>query len=232
MRKTRPTECALKRARVEASSSALPTVTLLRHYYPHVLTLREYLASRLSNGSKKRSRRLLRYGSSDDNSEADESVVNLLDNIYVGCFDHCNVADYERIEGDISVFTQQVEQSDATISLTQGAFQQSEVGRSVACWPSLDDNLDPSTSSRKQALTLHADHRLRHLVSFPATAHLATAISHFVPWVPTYSIPGRRRGTRVCARNPWHSHQLRQSSCTDAEEISVVPTTQHNWTQG
>jgi telomerase reverse transcriptase len=122
-------EHAAKRTKLDKDSELHPTAPLLRQYYPQVVTLRHYLASRLSNFSKKRRKKLLQYGSSDRN-EHGAAVAELLDSTLVGTFNRVNAEEFEleTIEKDISAFTQQLTESANEISLTQGALKQSEVG--------------------------------------------------------------------------------------------------------
>jgi len=126
-RKTSNAETAVKKSKTATNSISCPTAALLRQYYPHVSTLREYLVSRLSKGSKQTSRHLLRYG---DGSQPDDdtAVIQLLDKTLIGCFDQSSVVNYESIDHDISVFTQQLSECSEVIGPTQGAFKQSEVG--------------------------------------------------------------------------------------------------------
>ncbi|KAK5164075.1 Telomerase reverse transcriptase [Saxophila tyrrhenica] len=113
-----------KRQKLVHGSTQPPAWTLLRQYYPTVLTLRRYLASRLP---KNRRKRVLHYGrGNDNNADADVHVVGLLDSVTVGTFNHSPKND-EDLEKDITVFTQQVSESSATIGPTQGALKQSEI---------------------------------------------------------------------------------------------------------
>ncbi|KAK3075702.1 Telomerase reverse transcriptase [Teratosphaeriaceae sp. CCFEE 6253] len=128
-RTTRAAERAAKRLKVEATSltsPTSPTAALLRQYYPHVLSLRGYLASRLSKCSKKRYKAVLRYGEAGHDVVADDSVVDLLDHTLVGFFGHGSIVNLESIDHDITLFTQQLSEANTTLSPTQGAFQQSE----------------------------------------------------------------------------------------------------------
>lgn len=118
-----------KRRKVDSGAVDQSTWPLLRQYYPKVLTLRQHLASRLSKTSKKRQRKLSHYGVTQDPGDVDESLVNLLDHTIIGTFNHIEIADVDAIDRDITVFTQQLSESTATISPTQSAFKQSEVGQ-------------------------------------------------------------------------------------------------------
>ncbi|KAK4951839.1 Telomerase reverse transcriptase [Elasticomyces elasticus] len=118
-------ETAVKRSKIEANVLP-PTAALLRQYYPHVSSLRAYLAARLAKGSKQRSRELLRYGNSTHGADVDTAVVRLLDQTIVGSFDQCSPGDYESIDHDITLFTQQLTEGTDLLGPTQGAFKQSE----------------------------------------------------------------------------------------------------------
>ncbi|TKA71880.1 hypothetical protein B0A55_06334 [Friedmanniomyces simplex] len=125
-RKTQTAECAVKKPKTTANSVSHHTAALLRQYYPRVSTLREYLVSRLLKGSKQRSRELLRYGDGIHGMDADAAVVWLLDRTLVGSFDQTSAMDYDSIDRDITLFTQQLTECTDIIGPTQGAFQQSE----------------------------------------------------------------------------------------------------------
>lgn len=125
----------VKRQRCEDPPSEKATWPLLRHYYPEVLTLRNYLASSLSK-SKSRRKRVLHYGMQTDrklSNNADASVINLLDKIVIGSPSRAGLDNTDTLDSDISIFTQQLSESTNTISPTQGALKQTEVGyRSIA----------------------------------------------------------------------------------------------------
>lgn len=115
---------AVKTQKLNAGSIQRPSYPLLRKYYADVVTLRQYLASRLK---KKRRRRLQQYGSDLSNSDAD--VSRLLDLTIVGSSAPVHLQDESIIvEEDITVFTQQLSDSGVPSSLTPGTFKQSEVG--------------------------------------------------------------------------------------------------------
>lgn len=121
---------AKRKQTADHATSDRPTWPLLRYYYPVVSTLRQYLASRLSQTSKKRCRGLLRYGTSrngDLDGEVDQALLKLLDGTVVGSSHLSKVNDGDDIEKDLTVFTQQVSDLSITISSTQGALKQSEV---------------------------------------------------------------------------------------------------------
>lgn len=105
-------------------SSECPVLPL---YYSHVLTLREYLLSRLSKASKARRRLLAHYGDSEDSVE----IRKLLDETIVGTFNAKSDAHEQQLqasqEQELSIFSQQISESTARSS-PGSARSQSEVG--------------------------------------------------------------------------------------------------------
>lgn len=135
-RPSRETQRARKRVRIDCTPSPRHSHALLRQYYSEVVTLRQYLASRLP---KKRRRRLQQYGR-DAELTADDSVVRLLDTAIVGSFKHVQIDDSSFALDDITLFTQQLSEIDSTLHPSLGHFKQSEVGTvylSAAPIPSL-----------------------------------------------------------------------------------------------
>lgn len=120
---------ANKRLKPDDGTTERPSFPLLRKYYPEVVTLRQYLASRLP---KKRRKRLQNYARDGDQG-ADAAVQSLLDTTIVGTFQRVNIEDSSFAEDDLSTFTQQLTHSDSSINLTPGELKQSEVGYS--CMP-------------------------------------------------------------------------------------------------
>jgi hypothetical protein len=106
-----------------------------------VHSLRTYLVSRLPKSSKKRRRRLLRYGlqpAQDESILVDDGTIQLLDKIQVGTSKHVdNREELEQLDEDISVFTQQVSETDILVSPRTRQLRQSEVGSTrchlIAC---------------------------------------------------------------------------------------------------
>lgn len=131
-RRSQSEENAQKARKIQGSSHEHPTVLLLRQYYPKVLSLRHYLASKASKSSKKLQKRLLSYDvdcGASHTSPCVSSLAHLLDNTFVGSFERALKSDDEDIDRDISVFTQQLSESTSTVTPTQGALKQSEVGQ-------------------------------------------------------------------------------------------------------
>ena len=118
-----------KRRRVDGTGSQQrcvhPMVPLLKQYYHEVLTLRHYLTSRLPKTSKKRRRRLMRYETEPDQ---DHAVTSMLDTILVGTTKYVSNEELDKLDNDITVFTQQLSDSDITIGASTGRLKQAEVG--------------------------------------------------------------------------------------------------------
>ena len=128
-RKNRSDQREAKRRKRDAVSADPPTWLLLRQYYRQVVTLRQYLASRLSS---KRRKKVLQYGLDSANATedgSDPSVAALLDNIVVGSFKHVETSSIDPFDKDLTLFTQQLSNSTAATNQTQVALNQSEVGR-------------------------------------------------------------------------------------------------------
>jgi telomerase reverse transcriptase len=129
-RKSHTTSASVKKQRTNDNRQP-PIVPLLQQYYHEVHSLRTYLVSCLPKSSKKRRRRLLRYGvqpSQDESILVDDGTIQLLDTIQVGTAKHIAAQDLEQLDQDTSVFTQQVSESDISISPSAGHLRQSEVG--------------------------------------------------------------------------------------------------------
>ena len=128
-RKNHSEQREAKRPKRDAVSTDPPTWLLLRQYYAQVVTLRQYLASRLSS---KRRKKVLQYGLDLSNATergSDPSVAALLDNIVVGSFKHVESSSIDLFDKDLTVFTQQLSNSTAATNQTQVVLNQSDVGR-------------------------------------------------------------------------------------------------------
>jgi hypothetical protein len=129
------TAASVKKQRTSDNRQA-PIVPLLQQYYHEVHSLRTYLVSCLPKSSKKRRRRLLRYGvqpSQDESILVDDGTAQILDTIQVGTAKHIAAQDLEQPDHGISVFTQQVSDSDISLSPSAGHLRQSEVGSQSPC---------------------------------------------------------------------------------------------------
>lgn len=124
-------ECPKKQLKLaHHAGAATATLPLLRHYYPEVLSLRQYLASRGHGTSRKRRRKIVQYGKTDgvfNRCPTDLALVHLLDTTLIGVPKVVRPVVVEDVDRDITIFTQQVNDSTASISATQGALKQEEV---------------------------------------------------------------------------------------------------------
>lgn len=119
------------------ATHARPDHPVLRRLYPHVLSLRHYLLSRLPNSSRARRRRLSQLGLSispehaSSTPEIDADLACLLDSTLVGHFQLPGPLDSDQaaqdLKRDIEAFTQQRSQGTSIGSLQPGNVLQSEV---------------------------------------------------------------------------------------------------------
>jgi hypothetical protein len=119
-----------KRQRTDGNQQP-PVTPLLEQYYDGVHSLRTYLVSRLPKTAKKRRRRLLRYGlqpAQDKSILVEQSVTELLDSILVGTAKCIPLQDLDQLDADLSAYTQQVSETDISVSPSAGRLRQSEVG--------------------------------------------------------------------------------------------------------
>jgi len=132
-RQSRDAQSSAKRQRTGDNKQSL-IVPLLQQYYHEVQSLRNYLVSRLPKSSKKRRRRLLHYGlqsAQDESILVNDGTAQLLDKIQVGTSKHVgNRGELEQLDEEISVFTQQVSETDISVSPRTRQLKQSEVGLS------------------------------------------------------------------------------------------------------
>lgn len=132
-RQSRGAKASAKRQRTGDNKQS-PIVPLLQQYYHEVHSLRNYLVSRLPKSSKKRRRRLLHYGlqsAQDESILVHDGTVQLLDKVQVGTSRHVgNREEFEQLDEEISVFTQQVPETDISVSPRTRQLRQSEVGLS------------------------------------------------------------------------------------------------------
>ncbi|KAI5245471.1 hypothetical protein E4T43_03219 [Aureobasidium subglaciale] len=104
------------------------TPSVLRLYYPQVLTLREYLLQATTSKNKKR--QILNYGSNtvDSSQEASLDLAELLDLVLVGCHnvkqEEHDLVDYQN---DLSIFSTQVSGSTARSTGSQVPLAFSEI---------------------------------------------------------------------------------------------------------
>jgi telomerase reverse transcriptase len=130
-RQSRAQQRENKRVKQDGTQRERPSQPLLRNYYPEVVTLRQYLVSKLVKPSKRTRRRILQNGR--DGSEADERVTRLLDTTVIGAFESVHIPSEEAqsIENEIKLFSQQIASDRSSVSLTPNEFKQAQV-RTIA----------------------------------------------------------------------------------------------------
>lgn len=111
---------------VDCNPQHIPSI--LRLYYPQVLTLRAYLLQ--ANLSKNKKRQIQNYGNSavHGSQEINADLANLLDSVLVGCHDlkkeEHNTIDYHN---DLSIFSTQTSESTARSSGSQAQLSFAEI---------------------------------------------------------------------------------------------------------
>jgi len=137
MKRKRSSHAALKanKSRKLAAPSSLSKPlddTVLRVYYPVVLSLRSYLLSSLSFHAKKRRRYVAQYGlltaqQQDDPNFDQRDLAALLDSTLIGTFDRGHDTTLTD-DHELDLFAQKVTQSTPGRELSSGSLCQSEVG--------------------------------------------------------------------------------------------------------
>jgi telomerase reverse transcriptase len=103
---------------------------LLAQFYPQVISLREFLISKLPPSSKIRRKKILSVGKKAD-SEIDQKLSKLLDRTLVGVSKHKGVSQEERWQ-QWTTFSQKADDSVSFANQSGvGIFSQSEVGSSI-----------------------------------------------------------------------------------------------------
>ncbi|PIA90296.1 Telomerase reverse transcriptase [Cercospora beticola] len=187
-RPSRTAQRANKKQKLLAQLTERPSHALLEQYYPQVVTLRQYLASRLP---KKRRRKLQHYGR-DATAKDDSPLLDLLDTTLVGSFKHVQVDDSSFVDDDISLFTQQISENGTAPSLTPGKLKQPEIV-DYAIWKLF----------RKQASNL----RLQHLLCQNYQRYLSVNDSgpgpEIVPGIPGVYSNGPHENVDTLRSHPW-----------------------------
>jgi len=123
-------ECGPKRQKLSDSSNSKDAVVkqaLLAQFYPQVLSLREFLISKLPPSSKIRRKKILSVGKKRE-SETDQKLSKFLDQTLVGVSKHKGVSQEERLQ-QWTTFSQRADDSVSFANTTGvGIFSQSEVG--------------------------------------------------------------------------------------------------------
>ena len=118
-----------KRQKISETSSSKDAIVkeaLLAQFYPQVLSLRDFLISKLPPSSKVRRKKILSVGKKPD-SEADQKLSKVLDQTLVGVSKHKEVSQEERRQ-QWTTFSQKADDSVSFANATGvGIFSQSEV---------------------------------------------------------------------------------------------------------
>ena len=124
---------ATKKLKTSAPGSLVKR-DLLRHHYPLVQTLREYLIAKLPSSSRIRRRKITSLGLQLDCNETDGRLSRLLDSCLVCSSNSCGIKDPARWEQWIS-FSQRVDESYIALSggISGVIYSQSEVCSILYC---------------------------------------------------------------------------------------------------
>ncbi|KAH0004930.1 hypothetical protein KCU78_g13146, partial [Aureobasidium melanogenum] len=121
----------VKRTKISSDSisrNPQPTPTILRLYYPQVLTLREYLLQAKTSKNKRRSIASYGHDTAKCSQETNSELAKLLDTILVGCHDvkkeEHDTVDYQN---DLSIFSTQASGSTAKSSGSQARLSFAEI---------------------------------------------------------------------------------------------------------
>jgi telomerase reverse transcriptase len=138
-KRTRPNhaiEGEQKRRKIAGDSTTKDAVVrqaVLAQFYPQVLSLREYLLSKLPANSKIRRKKILLVGKKPDAGDADRKLSAFLDATLVGV-SKCKELPLEERWKQWTTFSQKPE--DSTVSADRsglGVYSQSEVGILLLC---------------------------------------------------------------------------------------------------
>ncbi|KAK6002570.1 hypothetical protein QM012_001320 [Aureobasidium pullulans] len=110
------------------SRNSYPTPTILRLYYPQVLTLREYLLQAKTSKNKRRSILSYGYDTAKHSQDTTSELVKLLDTVLVGCHD-VKKTEHDALEyrNDLSIFSTQASGSTVKSSDSQSHLSFAEI---------------------------------------------------------------------------------------------------------
>jgi len=111
------------------SKESIVRDAVFAQYYPRVISLREYLISKLPTTSKIRKKKILSFGKNiTSNGEEDGTFSDFLDQTIIGVRNYVDISPQERIQQWTS-FSQRLDTSNSTLANLTGAgmFSQSEV---------------------------------------------------------------------------------------------------------
>jgi len=112
------------------SKESIVRDAVFAQYYPRVISLREYLISKLPTTSKIRKKKILSFGKNitSNGEEEDGTFSDFLDQTIIGVRNYVDISPQERIQQWTS-FSQRLDTSNSTLANLTGAgmFSQSEV---------------------------------------------------------------------------------------------------------
>ena len=112
------------------SKESIVRDAVFAQYYPRVISLRDYLISKLPTTSKIRKKKILSFGKNitSNGEEEDGTFSDFLDHTIIGVRNYVDISPQERIQQWTS-FSQRLDTSNSTLANLTGAgmFSQSEV---------------------------------------------------------------------------------------------------------
>ena len=112
------------------SKESIVRDAVFAQYYPRVISLREYLISKLPTTSKIRKKKILSFGKNitSNGEEEDGTFSDFLDQTIIGVRNYVDISPQERIQQWTS-FSQRLDTSNSTLAnlIGAGMFSQSEV---------------------------------------------------------------------------------------------------------
>lgn len=131
MKRKRASQQLPSHKRVRAASET-PNLALLRLFYTKVVTLRQYLVSKLPHSSKKRRRYLEQYGvlrkDQEEVHRRGSTLGTFLDTSLVGIPTDVVCSPQPSQDSELQVFSQQLSGPTLRANLSQGILSQTEVG--------------------------------------------------------------------------------------------------------
>ena len=117
-----------KRQKTYSNNALVVKDSLLAKYYPQVLTLREYLLSKLPKTSKVRRKKIISVGKKSNDKQTEQELSRFLDQTLIGVSNFKEASQDERWE-QWSTFSQK--QDDSVVSFANlsgvGTYSQTEV---------------------------------------------------------------------------------------------------------
>jgi telomerase reverse transcriptase len=135
MRSKNSMESDQKRQKIAANTNSKDPIikhALLAQYYPQVLSLREYLLSKLPTASKVRRKKILFAGRRSDSKQSDKNLARFLDETLIGVCDGHGISHQDRWR-QWTAFSQKADESAFANLSGVGVYSQSEVRVDARC---------------------------------------------------------------------------------------------------